>query len=69
MGEREEIEELLFGYRDSKEGLSDFDIYVRGTDSEGMLGLVDGAVKDRTTSGMLVNLARATGCRPAGYTA
>lgn len=67
--EREEIEALLFGYPDSKGGLSDFDVHFGGSGSEGTLGLVDGAVKDRTTSEMPVNTARAPGCRPAGYTA
>lgn len=63
------MEELIYGHRDSKEGLSDFDIHIGGTGSEGMLGLVDGAVKNRTTSELPSNFGRATGCRPAGYTA
>lgn len=67
-GEKEEREELLFGYGDSKEGLSDFNIHIGGSGSEGMLAMVGWAVKDRTTSEMPVNVARAPGCRPAGYT-
>jgi hypothetical protein len=67
--ERKGIAELPPGHRDSKEGLSDFDILIGGKDSEGILGLVDGAVKDRTTSETPGNVFRATGCRPAGYTA
>lgn len=71
MGEKEEIEELVFGYgnRDSNKGVSDFDIHALGTDSGGILGLVDGAVKDRTTSELPINANRATGCTPTGYNA